>query len=71
MTHAEKKLNKSDLNSYKQYDQTNHSMIPGINNRSTLALPRDLSPPKAKNTLIPKSQIDGNKKLEQNKEKLL
>jgi hypothetical protein len=38
MSAAEKKINKNDLKSYKSYDATNHSMIPGINNKSTLAI---------------------------------
>lgn len=38
MSHAEKQLNKQDLNAYKNYETVNHAMIPGINNKSNFEL---------------------------------
>ena len=52
MSAAEKKINKSDLKAYKSYDHTDHSMVPGGQNFSKLALKanqeiaRENSPPK-------------------------
>lgn len=34
MSQAEKQINKNDLRAYKDYDNTNYNMVPGINNNS-------------------------------------
>ena len=45
MSAAEKHINKQDLISYKNYDNTNHAMIPGL--KETSELPKRMgSPPK-------------------------
>lgn len=36
MSHAEKQINRQDLVAYKNYETTNHAMIPGINNKAQL-----------------------------------
>ena len=36
MSATEKQINKQDLISYKNYDGTNHAMIPGLNGHSEL-----------------------------------
>jgi hypothetical protein len=40
MSAAEKKLNNKDLQAYKNYDHTDHAMIPGIQNTSKMGLTR-------------------------------
>ena len=36
MSATEKQINKQDLISYKNFDQTNHAMIPGLKGKSEL-----------------------------------
>ncbi len=43
MSYAEKKLNNQDLRAYKNYDHTDHAMVPGIQNSSKLGLTRNAS----------------------------
>lgn len=68
MSQAEKRINKSDLNAYKNFDQTNHSMIPGVKLTSELSKKSETIQQSSQNN-SPKKSLD--LKLKENTDKLM
>lgn len=45
MSEMEKKLNKADMQAYKNYDNNQYSLIPGLSHKKPLAVPAKLQSP--------------------------